>query len=177
MKSFSRCFFKTLMIFLISCFPCLLKAQTPEGNPIIDASNLYTAIHKKPAPDKQAILNIINANSSSGFKDYPTMMASIKNDKNNFLLNALDSITYSSADSIIKPTATVLLNNATSQGFPTAQQGVDALSTFIANRFKQEIEIAFLQKFKEKLDSVKELQNLMPATLVVLNQNDPYQYT
>lgn len=53
----------------------------------------------------------------------------------------------------------------------------DILGTFIANRFKQEINIAFLDEFKKKIDGSQELKTLLPNTNLVLSQNDPYNYT
>lgn len=59
--------------------------------------------------------------------------------------------------------------------------GVDALGTFIANRFKQEINVAFLDKFKsDVLDTTKLpgsiLGRLLPRTKMVLATVDPYNY-
>jgi hypothetical protein len=53
----------------------------------------------------------------------------------------------------------------------------DALGTFIAERFKTELNIAYLNKFKSALDSVPELKTLLPETYKILRNNDPYQYT
>jgi hypothetical protein len=55
-------------------------------------------------------------------------------------------------------------------------KGVDALGTFIANRFKQEINIAFLDKFKEGLDSIPHLKTFFPSSHDVLSKSDPYNY-
>jgi len=57
---------------------------------------------------------------------------------------------------------------------------LDAAGSFIAERFRQEIEIAFLDNFKKLLnDPTKfpELSAFFPETKTVLLQNDPYQYT
>jgi hypothetical protein len=54
----------------------------------------------------------------------------------------------------------------------------DVLATFIASRFKQELEMAFLDKMKTWLegDGIK-YKPLLPNTYVVLDQNDPFNYS
>ncbi len=61
--------------------------------------------------------------------------------------------------------------------FIPQSQAIDALGTFIANRFKQELNIAYLNKFKEKLASQTELRLLLPVTHKFLLDNEPYNYT
>lgn len=56
-------------------------------------------------------------------------------------------------------------------------KGVDALGTFIANRFKQEINVAFLSKFTEDLDKIPYLKYFFPNSYKVLKQSDPYNYS
>ena len=53
---------------------------------------------------------------------------------------------------------------------------IDALSTFIANRFKQEINIAFLNKFKETIHSIPLFLKLFPKTDEILQESDPFNY-
>lgn len=53
---------------------------------------------------------------------------------------------------------------------------IDALSTFIANRFKQEINIAFLNKFKETVNTIPLFKTLFPKTDDVLQNSDPFNY-
>ncbi|MGQ2985285.1 hypothetical protein [Flavobacterium sp.] len=55
--------------------------------------------------------------------------------------------------------------------------GVDALGSVIAERFKQEINIAFLKKFKEALENDEyHLGSLFPESKKVLLNSDPYNY-
>lgn len=55
--------------------------------------------------------------------------------------------------------------------------GVDALASVIAKRFKQEINIAFLMKFKEELENDKYYLGLLfPESKKVLITSDPYNY-
>lgn len=58
---------------------------------------------------------------------------------------------------------------------------VDALGTFIANRFKKEINISFLNKLKEDFNNprdttLKYLHLLFPKSSEVLQNSDPYNY-
>ncbi len=69
------------------------------------------------------------------------------------------------------------INGDAQSGLFSATSVADLLSTFIADRFKQEIEIAYLSKLKDWLNSDSALAALLPNTLKVMNQNDPYQYT
>ena len=54
--------------------------------------------------------------------------------------------------------------------------GIDALGTFIAGRFKQEINIAFLSKLRTEFDSLPYLGELFPESKKVLKASDPYNY-
>lgn len=68
----------------------------------------------------------------------------------------------------------------TSQGGETvlgAGGAVDALGTFIANRFKQEINIAFLSKFRDDLKNDTLIGLLLPLSNAVMQQSNPYNYT
>lgn len=53
---------------------------------------------------------------------------------------------------------------------------IDALGTFLADRFKKEINVAFLNKFKKQLDSLPYLGEFFPLSKKVMNQSDPYNY-
>jgi len=166
--------FKYLKILLIAAgflFPYFVQGQAPEGNPIIDAKSLADSIK---ANNQQGILNIINANSPVPFKDYAAMLDGLGPD----IVKLLNLPPEAGKKALFKPAALPKnSNNLTPEAGFTSTAGIDALGTFLADRFKQEVEIAFLDKFKAKLDSIRELQALLPSTRVILNQNDPYQYT
>lgn len=59
-------------------------------------------------------------------------------------------------------------------GDPTT--AIDALASVIAERFKQEVNIAFLKKFKDELDKEPYLGLLFPESKTVLMTSDPYNY-
>lgn len=58
----------------------------------------------------------------------------------------------------------------------SALSAIDALGTFIANRFKDEINVAFLTKFRNDMGEIPMLGSLLPQSNIVLQQSDPYNY-
>lgn len=54
---------------------------------------------------------------------------------------------------------------------------IDALGTFIAKRFKEEINIAYLYKFREELNKKESLRLIFPRASDVLLKIEPYNYT
>lgn len=53
----------------------------------------------------------------------------------------------------------------------------DALGKFIAKRFKEELTIAYLNEFRERLKGVRPLGLLLPETNRLLLNTEPYAYT
>lgn len=62
-------------------------------------------------------------------------------------------------------------------GLPSPTAIFDALGTFIAQRFKQELNIAYLDEFRKRLGDQRELQLLFPKTHMVFLNNDPYKFS
>ena len=115
-------------------------AQTTSGNPVVDARILATAI-AGGASQKQAILNIINANSPVHYNDYTSMI----NGLDPKLVTFLGLPPANAVSAQITSSALNVNSRGQAQGTPLSPtDGIDALSSFIAARFKQEIEIAFL---------------------------------
>jgi len=173
MKNSSHNFLRYFMV-VISFLICVKAgAQTTSGNPIVDARILATVI-AGGASQKQAILNIINANSPVHYNDYTSMINGLDPKLVTFLgLPPADAISAQ-----IKSSAMNVNSRGVAQGTPLSPtDGIDALSSFIADRFKQEIEIAFLDSLRARISRVRELKSLFPTTYAVLQQNDPFQYT
>jgi hypothetical protein len=61
--------------------------------------------------------------------------------------------------------------------FIPEHEAIDALGSFIAKRFKEELNIAFINKFRDKLKAQVDLQAMMPTTYKFLLENEPYNYT
>jgi len=66
--------------------------------------------------------------------------------------------------------------SGSSFSFIPQKDAIDALGTFVAERFKQEINIAFLDKFKKDLEANPNLKIILPETVKYLVENDPYNY-
>jgi hypothetical protein len=52
---------------------------------------------------------------------------------------------------------------------------VQATADFLRDRIKEELTIAFIERFKSKLDSFPELKALLPRTYNVFNTSDPFK--
>lgn len=178
-----------LILLCVFWFAGNVTIYSQGGNPILDAQKLKTAIDNLTSnPDSanaQAVLDLINANSFKPFDDYNSMRAFLK-DKPAFsyvdsLLTTVKAPRYKPENIKLSPDAFVSSNAEFQAGSPLGLPAIDALGTFIAERFKQELEIAFLQRFKKWLEDTsrisKGLQILLPETKNVLRQNEPYQYT
>lgn len=165
----------TLCVFL-GLFWCTSSAQ-PTGNPAVDAHSLEVAIENQ---NKQQILDFINAArpDDKKFTDYDDMITNL--DAANPIAKLIVAIDKSNAKNI-KPSSLVSSSNAFAQGGAFTNNVINVVSSFIAERFKQELEIAFLDKLKELLngtsDASKALKALLPTTSNVLSQNEPDQYT
>src|SRR5882724_5717626 len=171
------------IVLLGNAGPLFAQIQ-PAGNPILDAPALSQAIanlnaHKADTPAMQAVLKIINANSAVSYKTYADMFVRVSD--NHFLVAKLPSVAAITASNSKFADAGAAPKNAGAQGlFSNPTDVLDVAGSFVAERFKQEIEIAFLDNFKKMLnDPTKfpELTAFFPVTKAVLLQNDPYQYT
>ncbi|MEI7582042.1 hypothetical protein [Runella sp.] len=69
------------------------------------------------------------------------------------------------------------ITNTAQNGLPSATIVADALGTFIAKRFKEEINIAYLEKFKTFLQEQEQYRTILPQTYDVLKNQEPYNYT
>ena len=81
-----------------------------------------------------------------------------------------------SGDNIIEP-VTVAPSGA-AKGILSPVMVVDALGSFIAKRFKEELTIAYLEKFKKKLNENKDKgwTLLVPTTFTFLENSDPFNF-
>ncbi|MFO7257685.1 MAG: hypothetical protein DIU61_008325 [Bacteroidota bacterium] len=77
-----------------------------------------------------------------------------------------------SIDSLIFPQS----GSPSSLSISNPAAAIDAVGTFIANRFKQEINVAFLNKLKSDLNNIPYLGEFFPTSKLVLQTTDPYNY-
>ena len=178
---------------LLSCFFLFLFLQVnysiraQVGNPILDASGLNDALKAfKETPDSThavLVLNYVNANLEKKYKSFEEMLVGLP--EKNFIkdrlpdqatLNLITNKSNIHSSQFKSPNNRAVPHNT---GF--GMMSLDAAGTLIAERFKQEMEIAFISKFKDWLeDSSKAsvaLRDLLPLSRQVLLQNEPYQYT
>jgi hypothetical protein len=171
MKKFKQSSSHFLLLVILFCAVIITSAQAQTtGSPVTDAPDLAKAIKSL---DKQSILNLINANAPKSYASYTDMITNL----DPAIVKLLGLPAAVTADAQLKVTQGAS-SPGTAQSLSLSPTGqIDALSSFIADRFKQEMEIAYLQKLKDLLKSQKELGALLPNTSAVLQQNDPYQYT
>jgi hypothetical protein len=164
----------------------IIHAQT--GNPIMDAPKFRAAIDslklRKDSAHAQVVLDFAKANSATTFDNYDQMIEHFKNDTAfKYIYSLLKDITVPGINpkNITASLDKLVSTRAEPQSSILGTPAIDALGTFIAERFKQEMEIAFLNKFKEWLEGTSKtseaLRTLLPQTKIVMSQNDPYQYT
>lgn len=55
-------------------------------------------------------------------------------------------------------------------------QLIDAVGSFIAERFKEDLTVTYLDNFKKRIEQIPELQSLLPNTLELFTVNDPFRY-
>jgi hypothetical protein len=176
-----------LCLFLLAGVPVAAQAPTasPTGNPLVDAQNLMTAIDSlksSTGTTQQQTAAYIAGFFAPYFPkgmpvNYDTLMARLKAANNVYLLDLLPDTPKLKAALAARTPAAATGYIGLQAGLLSASSLSDVLGTFIADRFKQELEIAYLDKFKAWLQKDSALAALLPTTLQVLGQNDPFQYT
>lgn len=166
-----------LIAFLISS-PIRSIAQ-PTGNPIQDAPTLASYVRALTTDQATATQNILKLLSQYAGHSISTKAAVDSLIQGNNFLTTLSTLTIA-ADA--RDLFDVIPSSVTATGEQlnlSANNIAGAIGTFIANRFKQEIEIAFIQSFKDWINSKKTviIGALLPETKKVLATYDPYQYT
>lgn len=61
-------------------------------------------------------------------------------------------------------------------GGVNATAALDALGTFIAERFKEELTIEYLERFRDTVSKIPEFNAFFPSTLNIITKNDPFLY-
>jgi hypothetical protein len=139
-------------------------SYTASGYIITDALKLAEFIKADDKPNIKVILD-----------NYSITKAEVEVDS---FLKSFSSV-LAAAD---LPNQKALINtpanaNTFQSGFLNPTAVADALGTFIAKRFKEEINIAFLAKFQKFLKDEAAYRPILPQTYDVLRNKEPYQYT
>ena len=154
-------FFLQLLTIYLLIFNSETKAQNEYRYPLDDAIK-YTS-DKIPIRSK-----IINAYISDQNCDITELKA------NQFLTNIQETI--SSAEYIRNDKANFNSSQNSYQNKSLGAPLIDALATVIAKRFKEELTLAFLENFREKLKTDSSLAKLFPNAKNVLLNDDPFNY-
>jgi hypothetical protein len=176
-----------MVIIIFGLQPQTVFATDPTGNPITDAPTLKADIDAFAAANNDAgrqqastaILTFFSAYFPSGAapQNPQALRAAIVD--NPYLMNELNA--YFNANVAPAEVTAAFVGSSTGQkqsgNLFTGANLEDVLATFIANRFKQELEIAFLDKMKTWLDNNTTFKTFLPNTWLVLDQNEPFNYS
>jgi len=148
---------KRISIFSISFFYLLI-----HSNPILAQREF-----RLPLSDAIEFNNPISNNKSEILSAYF---------ENNSLLGSNRFIDASglSIDSNTKPAKISSIQN--SDGNPLGTPMIDALGTVIASRFREELTLAFLESFREKIKAEQYLGALFPNSKLILLNDDPFNH-
>jgi hypothetical protein len=182
-------YYSRLVLILFCCCAARPGWSQSTGNPLVDALGLKMKLDTfsvAAADQKGAIAGRIVAFFNPYFPtgQVPADLAHLKTavGDNAYLTSLLANVVLpvaaagqnSNPSSFLVGSSSISLQSANLLG---PSNVADVLATFIADRFKQELEIAYLTKFRDALKSDSTLQALLPNALVVLTQNDPFNYT
>ena len=150
---------KLKQFLLLTLFSIPILGFGQSQTPLLDAIAYKTAYDAKNGPKAQAILYKYNSDLTP-FDD-------------NLLIKVPDSSFFASTAGAG--------SDATEYRSGTAGnvQGmlIDALGTLVANRFREELTIAFLEDFRAKVKSDTLLAHVFPNTSNVLIYSDPFNHT
>ena len=196
---------ESLLTNFAGSFPITFGANLSGGgnglvhSPVAPAANIYT-LHQVPYLDAEQINSILDEADNPGNRaalirilafylnvseKAETVKAALIGNK--FLNGVNDIVRRLDAGAGQSLTPNTLMSGA-GAGSTGVQAGglsnlinpttaIDALGTFIAKRFKEEINIAYLYKFREELDKKQSLKLIFPRTADVLLKIEPYNYT
>lgn len=156
--------FLTLSLFFISLLSHSLMAQSnaAERMPLSDAIQFVST------NDETRQIEILKA--------YEGDLAELN--KNPFLKDAIPkSVTSNKAlFDQATPTPSSFAQNESGAGIANPSVVADALATFIAKRFREELTIAFLDNFRTKLKNDTLIGNIFPNAKKLMLIGDPFNY-
>ncbi|MFI5172822.1 MAG: hypothetical protein ACHQFW_10550 [Chitinophagales bacterium] len=167
-------------VFFINSFPLAAadeNKQNATGNPAIDAITLIQLSQDTSPMAADKIVGIINFYSTKGYKSYEDL----KNASINVFVDEYKKQLITRNDSLRVDSKLISEIDRESGGDPEATGfspaiAVDAIGTFIAQRFKDELTIEFLQKFRAYIENEPVCKDLLPATQNILISTDPFMY-
>lgn len=150
-------------------------SYTPTDFIATEAPKLYEFMKKGDINGVKALLKQFKIETEKDIDNELLKSIKVKDDKE----NEKKLSDYLNAASIKGNIDDVLSSNknVAQSGLPSATLVADALGTFIAKRFKEEINIAYLEKFKIFLQEQEEYRTVLPQSYDVLKNQEPYNYT
>lgn len=132
-----------------------------------DAAKLYNIYDSNTATDIEFRKEIL--------KNYFNSLKEINDFNTSYSLKIPTNGLSSAGTGIIvtNPKITKVQNESTQQATGTI---INEAGIFIAERFKKEINVAFLEKFRKQLDSLPYLGAFFPLSKKLLINSDPYNY-
>ncbi|AYQ33774.1 hypothetical protein [Runella sp. SP2] len=151
------------------------KPYEPTDFIATEAPKLYEFMKKGDINGVKALLKQFNIETEKDIDNELLKSIKVKDDKE----NDKKLSDYLNAASVKRNIDDVLSTNKSvaQSGLPSPILVADALGTFIAKRFKEEINIAYLEKFKTFLQEQEEYRSILPQTYDVLKNQEPYNYT
>lgn len=156
---------------------------------IVEAEISFDSINKNKVKDTliiDALLNkieMVNTIQNNVLKEmeialvkYRDIILKPETDKGN-QVNPLasyssDRLTEDKSNPAEKSASKNIIISPSSGSFDLTTALIDATAQFLVDRVKKELTIAFFDKFKEKMDNIKELKALFPNTYGMLNSRD-----
>lgn len=154
---------KYYIILVILLLTTCVTTHAQTGYAYSDAVSLQNAISEK---DSSRIRNIVSWYFNNGQGGLDKAALDVNNPCHRLLLKYVTSDVSTAVLSSPESGLTAI----------SAANAIDALGTFIANRFKEEINVAFLNRFRKDLSEIPVLSSLLPQSSMVLEKSDPYNY-
>lgn len=167
-KATQRKWFNSWLVVVLMALPVQLCAQLENAHPLTDAIQYHSYL--ETASDTDQTQEIRNAALVSA-KDIIMRYRAV--DSNATFL-ALDPALKNINDGQeLVPSGYMNTSKAIPLGAPAM---IDELSKLLADRFREELTLAFLDNLRAKLESDKTLAELFPKTRAVLLFDDPFNY-
>ncbi|WP_299224906.1 hypothetical protein [uncultured Psychroserpens sp.] len=144
-----------IIVFLFGFNASKLNAQKKDRYPLSDAIHYFT----QDSIEKVKVLKAYFDNSNAL-------------DQNKFI--DASGLNFNGPSNIMP--LEVISSQSGTNGNPLGTPLIDALGTVIAKRFKEELTLAFLENFKEKLKTQPYLGELFPNAKLILLYDDPFNH-
>ncbi len=173
--------------FLMTGLALLLFSSTAFGqrhtfyDAVRTAQLLEEAYMNDSTLRNDSLLHYLSFYSGQELKDLEAAKIAFRNTGNAYIFQLIRGLRQVKNDKLGKESADLHFADPQSGMigsmalFPPTQT-IDAIAGFIAKRFKEELNLAFLNQFRRFLDENERLKIFLPSTWKVLRLTDPYDY-